>query len=411
MHRIAVTGWGLVSPWGSDSELFKNAVFNGQSAIRSLSDRNDQPWPDRTAAWLDHFDPRAHFQTPQLSTLDRASQFALVSARAALSMSELELSQLDMEQCGVHVGTGMGSAGSLELTYASFYGENNRRLKPLTVPLVMTNSAAAHIAIETGFQGANVTFSSACASSAIAIGEAAKKIRHGEATVMLAGGTEALIYPGVLHAWEALRTIADTDQNDPARSCKPFSKNRTGMVLGEGAAFFVLESWENAQGRGATILGEIVGYSSTSDSAHLTKPSVEGQARAMKMALQDAHLKPEQIGYINAHGTGTKANDVSEAGAIRQVFSAHADSLPVSSTKAVHGHLLGGASALELLITLMCLRDKKVPPTANLDEIDVECELDHVRHQFRSTPDLCYAMTNSFAFGGTSGVLIAAAVG
>jgi len=410
MHRVAVTGWGLVSPWGSDPVLFQQAVFNGLSAIQLLAKRPENDWPDRTAAWIDGFESRAHFQSTQLSTLDRASQFALVSARAAIQMSGLEFNRLDLQQCGVYVGTGMGSAGSLEATYSSFYGEGSRRLKPLTVPLVMSNSAAAHIAIETGFLGANVTFSSACASSAIAMGEAARKIRYGDASVMLAGGTEALLYPGVLHAWEALRTLADTDQSNPAYSCKPFSTKRTGMVLGEGAAFFVLESWEHAENRGAVILAELKGFSSTSDSGHLTKPSVVGQVRAMQAALRDANLQPEQIGYINAHGTGTQANDRAEAAAIREVFGIHQVSPSVSSTKAVHGHLLGGASALEFLVTLLALKDCSVPPTANLEEIDPECELNHVIGMFRKTPNLRYAMSNSFAFGGTSGVLIAAAV-
>jgi 3-oxoacyl-[acyl-carrier-protein] synthase II len=204
--------------------------------------------------------------------------------------------------------------------------------------------------------------------------------------------------------------LADIDPIEAKRSCKPFSKNRSGMVLGEGAAFFVLEAWDHAQSRGAEILAELKGFASTSDSVHLTKPSVAGQARAMRAAIKDANLQPQEIGYINAHGTGTQANDSTEAAAIREVFGSHAATLPVSSTKAVHGHLLGGASALELLITLKSLRDGRVPPTANLDQIDPECALDHVLVQSRETPNLRYAMSNSFAFGGTSGVLIAAAV-
>jgi len=409
MHRVAVTGWGVVSPWGNDPLRFRESVFSGQSAIRPLSQRTDQPWPDRTAAWIDDFDPRAHFSVSQLSTLDRTSQFAMVSSRSALNMSGLDINQLNLEQCGVYVGTGMGSAGALETTYSSFYGEQNRRLKPLTVPMVMSNSAAAHIAIETGFLGGNVTFCSACASSGIAIGEASRKIRYGEAKVMLAGGAESLIYPGVLFAWEALRTLAETDQADPARSCKPFSKNRTGMVLGEGSAFFVLESWEHAEKRGANILAELIGFSSTSDSGHLTKPSIAGQARAMRAALTDAHLNSDQIGYINAHGTGTQANDSAEASAIQEVFGVDTATVPVSSSKAVHGHLLGAASAMELLITLMALQESVVPPTANLDEIDPECHLDHVMGHPKPIHALRYAMSNSFAFGGTSSVLIAKA--
>jgi 3-oxoacyl-[acyl-carrier-protein] synthase II len=410
MHRVAVTGWGVVSPWGNDPDIFQQAILNSHSAVRALEDRADGPWPNRPAAWIEQFNPRDHFTLSQLSTLDRASQFALVASRSALQMAAANRQQLNLEQCGVYVGTGMGSAGSMEATYHSFFAEQSRRLKPLTIPSSMANAAAAHIVIETQFTGPNVTFCSACASSAIAIGEAARKIRYGEASLMVAGGVEALIYPSVLHAWEALRTLAEPDPLSISRSCKPFSKNRTGMVLGEGAAFFVLEAWDHAQSRGAEILAELKGFASTSDSVHLTKPSVAGQAHAMCAALKDANLQPQEIGYINAHGTGTQANDSTEAAAIREVFGTHAATLPVSSTKAVHGHLLGGASALELLITLKSLRDGRVPPTANLDQIDPECVLDHVLVQSRETPNLRYAMSNSFAFGGTSGVLIAAAV-
>jgi len=410
MHRVAVTGWGVVSPWGNDPTVFQQAVLNGHSAVRPLDERADAPWPLRAAAWIDHFNPRDYFTASQLSTLDRTSQFALVASRNALQMAAVPQVKLNLDQCGVYVGTGMGSAGTLESTYHSFFAEQSRRLKPLTVPSSMANAAAAHIVIETQFAGPNVTFCSACASSAIAIGEAARKIRYGEVSLMVAGGAEALLYPGVVYAWEALRTLADIDPIEAKRSCKPFSKNRSGMVLGEGAAFFVLEAWDHAQSRGAEILAELKGFASTSDSVHLTKPSVAGQARAMRAAIKDANLQPQEIGYINAHGTGTQANDSTEATAIREVFGSHAATLPVSSTKAVHGHLLGGASALELLITLKSLRDGRVPPTANLDQIDPECALDHVLVQSRETPNLRYAMSNSFAFGGTSGVLIAAAV-
>jgi 3-oxoacyl-(acyl-carrier-protein) synthase len=410
MQRVAVTGWGVVSPWGSDPDLFYQAITHGESAIRSLDKREDGPWPARTAAWIQNFYPRDHFSLAQLSSLDRTSQFAMVASKQALQMASLEIPQHQRDQCGIYVGTGMGSAGTMEQTYQSFFAEHSRRLKPLTVPSGMTNAAAAHIAIETQFSGPNVTFCSACASSAIAIGEAARKIRYEEVSVMVAGGAEALLYPGIVHAWEALRTLAEVDVMDPKRSCKPFSKHRSGMVLGEGAAFFVLEAWEHAQARGAEILAELKGFASTSDSGHLTKPSIGGQVRAMKMALKDAHLEANEIGYINAHGTGTQANDHTEAAAIREVFGAHAGQLPVSSTKAVHGHLLGGASALELLVTMQSLRAKRVPPTAHLDEVDPECVLDHVLIHPRDTPHLRYAMSNSFAFGGTSGVLIAASV-
>ena len=406
MRRVALTGWGVISPWADGVEGLTEAVFAGRSAIRALSERSDTGWPDRTAAWIDHFLPRAHFSPAQLATLDRTSQFAVVAGRDALQMAALP-EDIDLTRCGVHVGTGMGSAGTAQEGFLRFYGPPPGRLKPLTVPTGMHNAAAAHIALDTGFMGANLTYCCACASAAVAIGEAMRRIRYGEADVMLCGGAEALLYPSVVHAWDALRTLADKDAAAPERSCKPFDARRSGLVLGEGACFFVLEDWEHAEARGAEILAELVGFATGSDSEHLTRPSVAGQARAMRAALQDAHLKPEQVGYINAHGTATHANDGAEAAAIRDVFGDHAPRLPVSSTKAVHGHLMGAAAAIELLIAIQALRRQEVPPTAHLQVVDAECALDHVIGAARPTPGLQVAMSNSFAFGGTTGVLIA----
>lgn len=406
MKRVAVTGWGVVSPFGEGVDRLMQAVYAGRSAVRALATRSDGPWPPRAAAWNDDFDPRSHFSAAQAASLDRTTQFATVAARAALAMAGSD-GRPDVACCGVHLGTGMGSVGVLDATYRDFYQSGSTRLRPLTVPTVMANAAAAHVALETGFAGANLTFSCACASAAVAIGEAARRIRHGEAGLMLAGGSEALVIPSALWAWEALRTLADVDADQPAASCKPFSRRRSGLVLGEGAAMFVLEEWEAVLARGARPLAELVGYGSGSDSGHLTRPSVDGQARAMRAALRDAGLEPERIGYLNAHGTGTVANDATESAAIRAVFGGHADRLPVSSTKAVHGHLLGASAALELLVCLRTLRDGKAPPTAHLDDPDPACALDHVTGAARTLPGLEYAMSSSFAFGGTTGVLVA----
>lgn len=406
MHRVAITGWGVVSPWGEDPQAMMDAVLAGRSAVRALAGRSDGPWPARTAVWIDAFEPRAHFGAAQLANLDRTSQFALVAARAALAMAGRD-GLPAAEDCGIHVGTGMGSALTMEATYRTFFGEASTRLKPLSVPTGMNNAAGAQLAVETGFTGPNLTFCCACASAAVALGEAARRIRQGEVALMLAGGSESLILPGVVHAWEALRTLAETDPANPAASCKPFSRRRSGLVLGEGAAFFVLESWEAALARGARPLAELCGYATGSDSGHLTRPSVAGQARAMAAALRDAGLPPEAIGYVNAHGTATQANDSTESAALAAVFGSHLARLPVSSTKAVHGHLLGAAAAVELLVSVLALREGRIPPTAHLEDPDPECALDHVTGGPRTLPDLEYAMSNSFAFGGTTGVLIA----
>ena len=301
----------------------------------------------------------------------------------------------------------MGSASTMEATYHALFAERASRLKPLTVPTGMNNACAAQLALSTGFTGCNLTYCCACASSAVAIGEGLRRIRHGDADLMLVGGAEALLLPGVVLAWEALRTLADTDPTDPGASCKPFSRKRTGLVLGEGAAFFVIESLDSALARGAQPLTELLGFGCGSDSVHLTRPSVEGQARAMRLALKDASLSPSQIGYVNAHGTATLANDQTESAAIQAVFGEGVPTLPVSSTKAVHGHLMGAAAAIELLVCLLALQRREVPATAHLDEPDPECVLDHVTGAPRAVPDLSTVMTNSFAFGGTTGVLIA----
>ena len=425
MRRVAVTGWGAVVPSPAGQAGFADAVFAGRSAVRALSANPAGPWPERAAAWIDDYDPRAHFTAAQLGNLDRTSQFAVVATRQALAMAGLhtvppeqsashttparmvpQVANLPAERCGIHVGTGMGSATTMDGAYQRFYGEQSTRLKPLTVPTGMNNAAAAQVALESGCEGANLTYCCACASSAVAIGEAMRRIRYGEADLMLCGGAEALVLSSVVYVWEALRTLADVDPVDPAASCKPFDANRSGLVLGEGGCMFVLEEWEHAKARGATILAELAGFGTGSDSVHLTRPSVEGQARAMQAALRDSALDPGQIGYINAHGTGTEANDATEAAAIRSVFGAQAARLPVSSTKAVHGHLMGASAAIELLVCLLALQTRQVPPTAHLHTVGEGCDLDHVLGGARAVPDLQATMSNSFAFGGTTGVLI-----
>jgi 3-oxoacyl-[acyl-carrier-protein] synthase II len=270
----------------------------------------------------------------------------------------------------------------------------------------MNNAAASAIALEHQLKGPNQTFCTACSSSAVAIGEASRLIRHGYADVMLAGGAESLLTFGTIKAWEALRTLAEEDVNDISASSKPFSANRTGLVLGEGAAMLVLESYERAVARGATIYAEIIGYGSANDSSHITQPTVDGQATTIQASLKNAGLAPEAIQYINAHGTGTKLNDVTETNAIKAAFGSHAYKLCVSSTKSMHGHLMGAAGALEAVITTLAIQTNKLPPTINLAQPDPECDLDYVANVSKSLPKLEYAMSNSFAFGGTGASLI-----
>ena len=271
----------------------------------------------------------------------------------------------------------------------------------------MTNAAAAWIGLEYRLSGPNLTYSTACSSSAVAIGEAARRIAGGEVDLMIAGGSEAPLTFGALKAWEALRTLASEDPLDPAASCKPFSKDRTGLVLGEGAALIVLEEWDHALRRGATIHAELLGYGLTTDATHITRPTIDGQARAMQLALDSAGLASVSIDYINAHGTGTQANDPIETAAIKQVFGERAYRLPVSSTKSMHGHLLGAAGALEFVASILAMQQRTIPPTMHLQVVDPECDLDYVPMHARKNSHMHAVMSNSFAFGGTNAVLIA----
>ena len=305
------------------------------------------------------------------------------------------------------MGTGMGGAGSMEDGYIEIFQRETPRVKPLTVLLTMNNAAASHISINYGLQGPNITYSTACSSSAIAIGEAYRQIRDGYADVMLAGGSEALLTHGAMKAWEALRTLALEDEQDASASCKPFSKDRTGLVLGEGAAVLVLEDAERASKRGARIHAEIIGYGSSSDASHITKPDAAGQTRAIASALRSANLQPQDIGYINAHGTATLVGDAQETLAIKQVFGEHAYRIPVSSTKSMHGHLMGATGAVEFMAALLALQHNAIPPTINLHQPDPECDLDYVPNAGRQNVELDTVMSNSFAFGGSNAVLIA----
>jgi 3-oxoacyl-[acyl-carrier-protein] synthase II len=300
----------------------------------------------------------------------------------------------------------MGGANTTEEGYVTIYKENSDRVKPYTVLSAMNNAAASWIGLDYQLSGPNLTFSTACSSSAVAIGEAWRLIRDGTVDTMIAGGSEAPLTFGTLKAWEAMKTLALEDDSDPSASCKPFAKDRTGLVLAEGAAILVLEEYEHARQRGAQIYAEMVGYGLCTDTGHITRPSVDGQARAMRLALQSAALTADAIDYINAHGTGTLQNDTVETAAIKQVCGERAYRIPVSSTKSMHGHLLGAAGALELVVSLLAMKNRAIPPTMNLRIPDPDCDLDYVCGEARRNVALNTVMSNSFAFGGTNAVLI-----
>jgi 3-oxoacyl-[acyl-carrier-protein] synthase II len=406
-RRVVITGLGIVSPVGQNPAIFFSNLMAGRSGIKRLQSDFVDKLSIRIGAPVDDFDPAAHFSKIQLSGIERFSQFALVAAEQAVQDAQLVLGDEEKPRAGVCMGSCLGGASTLEDGYIETLLGNPPRVKPLSVLLSMNNAAASHLSIKYHLQGANMTYATACSSSAIAVGEAYRQIKHGYADVMFAGGSEAMLTLGAMKAWEALRTLALEDTNDAGASCKPFSKNRNGLVLGEGAAVLILEDAERATKRGAKIYAELVGYDCSSDSSHITKPDATGQTRTMLNALREAQLRPQDIHYINAHGTATLAGDIEETKAIKNVFGEHANKVPVSSTKSMHGHLMGATGAVEFMVALLALQNQAIPPTINLHEPDPECDLDYVPNQGRSNQKLDAVMSNSFAFGGSNAVLIA----
>jgi len=396
-RRVVITGLGIISSLGHDPAGFWNGLVQGRSGIGPLDPEVAPGLRFENVAQVRGYDPLAHFEPKQLDLLDRFAQFALVTARQAVRESGLEWSSQLRGRTAVVTGTCIGGQITSEQANYSILAEKRNRLSPMIVPRVMPNAGASHITTEFGLRGPTFTIASACSSSNHALGQAFWMVRHGMADVAIAGGSEAALSLVHLKAWEAMRVVAPD-------TCRPFSKNRRGLILAEGGAMFVLEPLEAALAREATIHGEIVGFGMSADAGDLTRPSAEGAAMAIQEALRDAGLHPGQVGYINAHGTGTVVNDPMETRAIRSVFGADADRLAVSSTKSMHGHALGAAGAIEAVATVLALKHGLLPPTANFTEPDLECDLDVVPNQARRA-DVEYALSNSFAFGGLNAVL------
>ena len=409
-QKVAITGLGIISPCGNNIDDFSANIMSGKSGIRRISSEYSNLLSVKVAGEVD-FNPLDYFTKRKASILDRVNQFALAAASQAWKDAELSLSAKEKERAGVYIGSGMGGANTIEELYDQLFKHNADRVKPLTVLMVMNNASASHISIEYGLSGPCLTVSTACASSANAIGEAFRQIRDGYVDVMIAGGTEAFLTYGNFRSWESLPVLAVEDPEDPSKSCKPFSKNRTGLVLGEGAAVLVLEEMKRALDRGAQIYAELLGYGSTSDAFHITKPSFEGESRAISEALQEASISPKEVDYINAHGTATQWNDLLETQAIKKVFGNYAYKVPISSTKSMHGHTIGAAGAMEFIVSLLAIKHQAIPPTINLDLPDPECDLDYVPNIGRKGIRVHTVMSNSFAFGGTNTVLIARKAG
>jgi len=404
-RRVAVTGAGVISPLGLSLDEFHSALCEARPGIRRLPPEIAQGSGVKVGATID-WQPALHFKEAEAANLDRASQFAVAAASQAIAASGLDV-QANAERIGVYWGTGLGGAHTLEAAYRQIYGAGEWRLRPLTVVMAMNNAAGSNIAVRHGLRGPFANFATACSSSAMALGEAMHAIQAGRADAIVAGGSEALLAPGTLAAWQALRTLAPADAADPAASCKPFDKRRGGLVLGEGAAALVLEEESRARRRGAPILALLTGYGNSCDAAHMSRPDRDGQVRAMRAALGEAALAPDAIGYINAHGTATTVGDVVESQAINAVFGAAAETVPVSSTKSLHAHLLGGAGALEFAAALLPLLRGALPPTAFLDQPDPACKLRHVPRQAEQVTPPRAVISNSFAFGGSNVVLVA----
>jgi 3-oxoacyl-[acyl-carrier-protein] synthase II len=398
MSAVVVTGLGVVAPHGDDPHALFAALMRGESAIRPVFPELPKP---AAAATVD-FDAARWFTKLQLAGVDRVSQLAVAAADLAWRDAALAADTVAPDRIGVFAGCGMGGAAALETAYRS----NNGRVPPLTIPAFMPNAPASHVAMRQRAQGPVLTYSVACASSSLAIAEAAKAVRQGEVDVAIAGGSESLIVPGVVLAWQAMQTLAHFQLGEAAKAVRPFAADRSGFALGEGAAFLILESEAHARRRGAVPHALLAGWGSSCDATHLTKPDVEGQARALRAALRQAGLSPRDVGYCNAHGTATRIGDTVERDALAAVWGDALDDLRVSSTKALHGHLLGGAGALEAVITVMALREQQLPPNAHCDAIDPACALNLVRDAGAQASQVRAAISSSFAFGGTNSVLL-----
>ena len=394
--ELAVTGLGVVAPHGDDAAQVFQALMRAESAVAPHI--SELPKPSIAAAVA--FDESRWFTKLQLAGVDRVSQFAVAAADLAMRDAGA-IGAVDPERIGIYAGCGMGGAAALEVAYRS-----SGRIPPLTIPAFMPNAPASHVAMRHGVQGPVLTYSVACASSGVAIAEAAKAVQRGEVDIAIAGGSEALIVPGVVAAWQAMQTLASFQPGEEAGAVRPFASDRSGFALGEGAAFLVIESAERARRRGARSYATLAGWGISSDATHLTKPDAPGQARAIRAALRSAGLQPRDVGYCNAHGTATRIGDVVERNALADVWGDALDDLRVSSTKALHGHMLGAAGALEAAITVMALHHRQLPPNAHCKTMDPECSLNLVRETGTAAPQLEAAISNSFAFGGTNSVLL-----
>lgn len=397
MKRVVITGAGTISALGASVPETWEAMREGRCGIGALDIRDVERLSIRIGGQVTGYDAQAHFNRQQISLYDRYTQFALLAAREAIGQAGLTFTGDLAASTGVVLGTSGGGLTTQDENYRTVYEEGKNRVHPFVVPKLMNNAAAAHISMEHNLKGPSFTVATACASSNHAMGQAFNFIRHGMAQVMVTGGSESMLCFGGVKAWEGLRVMSRD-------ACRPFSANRNGMVQGEGAGIFVFEDYHHAKARGAEILAEVIGVAMNSDASDIVMPSKISAERCIVSAMRDAQIDPSEVGYINAHGTGTAANDKTECAAVAGALGAHADKVMISSTKSMHGHLIGGTGAVELLACIMALREGVIAPTINYEEPDPECALDVVPNEAREA-DVSVVLSNAFAFGGMNAVL------
>jgi nodulation protein E len=397
MRRVVITGAGTVNALADSVPGTYAAFREGRCGIGELDIRDKERLGIRIGGQVKGWDEAAHFNRQQIALYDRFTQFTLHAAREAIGQSGIDFSDGLGLVSGVVLGTAGGGVNTWDENYRAVYEEGKNRVHPFVIPRLMNNAAASHVSMEWNLRGPSFTVATACASSNHAMGLAFQMVRSGAATAMITGGSESMLCFGGIKAWEGLRVMSKT-------ACRPFSANRDGMVQGEGAAVFVFEEYEHARARGAPMLAEVVGFAMTSDAADIVMPSAQGAERAITGALRDARLNPDEVGYINAHGTGTAANDKTECAAVAHAFGHHADRLMISSTKSMHGHLIGGTGAVELLACLMALTEGVIAPTIGYEEPDPECALDIVPNVAREAR-VGAVLSNAFAFGGLNAVI------
>jgi len=405
-RRVVVTGLGLITPVGIGVEKSWSGLTAGKSGIRRITHFDASSFQTQIAGEVEGFNPEDFIEPKEIKKMDRFIHFGVAASTMAMQDSQLKLDERNAGRVGVYVGAGMGGLPAIEHYHKILLEKGPRRITPFFIPMLIINLAAGQISIKFGAKGPNSAPATACATGSHAIGDAFKVIQRGDADAMIAGGTESVITAMGIGGFNAMKALS-TRNDEPEKASRPFDRDRDGFVMGEGAGIVILEELSHAVQRNARVYAEIVGYGLTGDAYHITSPSPggEGAARCMAMALNDAGLKPEQVDYINAHGTSTKYGDELETAAIKTVFREHSSKLAVSSTKSMTGHLLGAAGGIEAVFCILSIRDDKIPPTINLDNPDPDCDLDYVPHKARLTKIRC-SMSNSFGFGGTNACLL-----